>query len=429
MPGAEHRHTHPTRQDTSKFKPGFHKEISVEAPEQAFEINGLPTGPLIGQKLTPSNILTLQRTIGNQAVMRLLERSHVKPPAQPLDAPGPAMLSTSTVSASPLPALTPVIQRKLTYEVSSFKKLRSLKGRINGSLLTQLISTYEKYGKDGPDKELEHLAKLRELCTNWLEKDRTNFKKAFSIQVFQKSVETEIEGKLTAFAAKIGLAVSYLNELLDRKPPNPLNLLIKADGFLESGLVGKADAALVELQAALPEGTYPLVKSALIRTHIGTINPNMAQAIENPDFQQKDEETAKKGDTGFDAVSHAPNYNKYKNDRQAAKQKIDKSLPPASIAFQKARKQKMAREKGMVYFKVLDKMSDREKDSITTYTNNNYMEINNNLRSMTLTGIVQAPPESLAEDWQLKAFNRDKFTEAKQAYTQNTISGLNKMPP
>lgn len=104
MPGAERRHTLATKQDTGKFSHSL--DNKVETPEQEFEINSLPAGALNRQKLTRSTILTMQRTIGNQAVMRILERSHANPPARPLEAPGAAMLSASPESANPLPTLT-----------------------------------------------------------------------------------------------------------------------------------------------------------------------------------------------------------------------------------------------------------------------------------------------------------------------------------
>ncbi|MBN9391086.1 MAG: hypothetical protein J0I20_23865 [Chloroflexi bacterium] len=357
-----------------------------------------------------SNILNMQRTIGNRAVMRILRQS------QPVNNPSTAR----------------VIQRKMSWKLSDLINLQSntakakntslrLVSKITGdksetdSTLTQLIDAYKSYIFDDPKDDLWHLGKMNSLCNKWFENSGRNGKKALEIDAFHQDLKKEMNIKLQPFISKTGLPLSYLQELAAKYSDltsNPFILLVDVDKYLEDGNVGKADIALQKLKDILG-GAYAVVKGQLVRAHIGTINPQMSQMMNNEGyFQDETSDLSKKGAKAFTTKNDGSLYNSYK---QGVKGKKEEKLANLN--------------------EIDTQMSSREKDSVFQYTALHYKDVNNSLRNMELGGLTPTVSEAQADSPDplfksgFMSNNEDKFNEYKLGFTQNTVSALNKLPP
>src|SRR5215210_4650658 len=122
MPGAVKRFFPPTKKAP---EPAAHRYAgnTVEPPEQDDALSRLPAGPLKNAHLTPTGILALQRTAGNQAVMRLLA-------------------SRKAAGPSTLPAAA--IQRKIEY-APLLQEGNTITGTLTNSTWTRLTDTFSTY--------------------------------------------------------------------------------------------------------------------------------------------------------------------------------------------------------------------------------------------------------------------------------------------
>ncbi len=472
-------------------------------------------------QITPSNILSLQRTIGNQAVQRLIQKQKT---AFTSGSAAPVSLSKQREAVGESLALTMPAQveykginslsGKLGNNIQRLPLVEEIQNRGNSnsksassptytivfsrlkqydSLLEELvqnseaerqvaatrliknlddmityIDTYTKahFKSKSKNKNVESFRQLKlEIDVEKADIQRVvksdNFnprtKGAFSripwingkwrtaigaLQAprgedlgFKQQIEEggkEKQDKVNKIVKKLGLPHSYLMTLNLRQ----VELILQADKALGAGELGEADKALVDLKEALP-ASFSLIRSTLMRQHVGKLNPELAKAINNPDFKQKDKGMASIGHTetgGKDFIKHFNNFTTAFVKQQdtdsidihpkQAKQ-LTKEYGVSLPKFVSNLKARNDWEKKNVDIKKYESLKDHEKSSIANYSGN-YSMSNNPLRGNIQPG--EAKDHKFDEE-SGKPDANNKFTKESLAITQNLISALNKLPP
>lgn len=443
MPATIRRFAPPVNQAPKKLS-HFHTPAEAEAAAPEIETSSYQAGPLKSRNLSRDNILNLQRTIGNQAVMRMLQQRQATPPARPAASPKPT-------TTSPGITATGAIQRKLGWDINALAQYQSKTARFNNvtkraaskvkrksdkptdSTLTQILDSYRSYLKDEDKHDLWHMVKINGLLNQWFGSGSRSGQKYEMIFKFREDIKKELVRLVQPFLDRTGLTMSFINELvINGKNPdkNALLHMVEAESYLKDGKVGLADAALQKLKGVL-EGPYNVIKGQLVRAHIGEINPEMAELVENEKFEQDEYSlTSQKGTLAFDSKVHGKYYDDYKQSLQTDDKRNDNEMNEK----ERKAKEKKEKEKGMVDFDKIDNhLTSREKDSIYQYADANYTDINNSLRNMKLGGTEATVKEQFAgsQDYDQKnefsLGNEGKFNEFKLGFTQNAVSGLNKL--
>lgn len=373
--------------DYKKFPP----KTAFSKPQNQSEQSTVPLSPEIegsapmvlrgpGQ-FSHSNILRLQQTVGNQAVMRLLSNR--------ANSASASLSRTNSLQRSMAP--TGVIQRK-GGGLTSKELAASRMGSFVNSTWSKIQTAYKDYmAASDPEKELHYIKKLENLVEEWKNK-AGNEGKAGREDLVNRLEAMVIKEFPEVMAKAIGLPPALIQEIA----PKNLNILAAAAEFLEQGLIGKADEQLAKIAGKIPG--FPLIKGMLLRRYIGQVNPEMAEAMTNKKFSNA---TANEGDkttnyarkTGGDAfVSYLFNQNHFVNVDKYAGLKLTAKNKQEFDKRTNERLTKMYRQKDYA------KLSRNEIQSLTAYSAGTYKVINTFLRDNMLPGNNPAPGNQNAAD-------------------------------
>lgn len=337
---------------------------------------------------SPSNILELQRTIGNRAVTRML-RQHTQ-----------SKQTQNGLNSAP------VIQRKGAMDADYLEVGATKSGIIANSTWSKIVKIYKAYlATDDPKTELKYLRRLKELCKSWKsgkqgsDAKKDGFKNSM-LNTFEAMLEEDYsEISARAFAQDLGLPVSLINQI----EVATLKKLVEIGSHFEQGNTGQADALLAQIRDSIPG--YDLVKSMLIRHYIGDVNPALHQVMENPNYSHQDEQIGAKAHEFNTQATYL--YHPLMGKNTFEDYKRSKFRDPV-------KKQKHDKEqKHMVDDAAINTLSNTELNSVNVYSTEAHKKINPSLRD----GIIAADDSP------------KKLDENKLAYTQTMVSGMNKLPP
>jgi hypothetical protein len=329
----------------------------------------------------------------------------------------------------------PSVRRLMSFDGKSLKGLTSTKGKILNSSLHQLVGTYRKYvdaavGKAGATAEYGLLVQMKKLVDQWMahrdeegdagDLSSSQKKKATILTSMAAAIDAEIpivkeRARRHNLVANLGLPPEYVEELT---LPD-VTLLTRADWALGQGDLGTADKALSALRKSMGDGPVNLIKSSLMRRHIGKVNPQMAKVFDDPKYKLVDKGEIAAGSAKVQSLA---------NDRIGEIDDLSKQYPrgkPADmddadftkidVKLMEGRMQKpvlsnlKASAKTMkdapAGKKPLGGLSEEEISAILGYSTNLYGKFNAPLRS----GV-------------------DKLPADQASLTKLAVSGLNKLP-
>lgn len=342
--------------------------------------------------LTPSNLLALQRRIGNNAVQRLIKANR---PAQTSD----------------------TVQRKMDFQRKYLSGLRSVKARLDQSTLSQLVHEYEVYeGLQDPTAELASMNKMKSYIEAWKKKHPEPLKpadapKKMVLDQLEKAIDKEIP-KATSlanqkhFVQNIGIPASFLSELDDIS----FHWLVEADQALKQGNVVWANLYFDNLKAKIGD-TVKLIKSFMIRYYIHKLDPEVAKALNNQNFRLDDAAKKTSSQTYIDnlAKGRARELEQVQNQpRDPHDIKAGVKIMEAQVLGPQLKDIGQAAANKKNEFASLKNLDKEEISGIVGYSSNLYGKYNSPLRN----------------DIGTKGFDQDTL-----ALVQTTISGLNKLKP
>lgn len=373
----------------------WHHNPATDVLGEETEKTALPAlhGP---DKFSPANIFRLQRTVGNQAVLRML--------ANRPGAPNPV----SQIHRVPKtrPTAPGVIQRKGGGIKGAMKP--SAKGTLANSSWFKVTSAYSDYmDATKPETELKYLRKLNALVDHWEAKHGANASQN------KKSLVMIIRGftppdRADIFARMIGLPPALIAQI----PPASLEGLTSAGNQLKQGNLGQADVELGKVKDTIPG--FNLVKSMLLRHYINEVNPALAGAMTDEKFTNSADPTAQDDSVQYGTATAKVGL----SDAYTMGKYYTKNLDPSWGGNRKVRAGEIAkrakeRKMGMLDVPGIKSLTEQEGKSLNAYSLNTFDDVNPKLRSGLMTG--QNDPLKLGA--------------REQSYTLTTISGLNKLKP
>ena len=334
----------------------------------------------------------------------------------------------------------------------------SIMGAAKASSWDDLMHTYHEYASvankgDRAGKELELLLKMQTKANAWLGKRKAENDKAVRKGTDGKNPESaNDERKRDALAdllSKITLELPFVTKrnndprfaLYAPRAVNDLGLPQRLVGSIDAdkvvGLidadralaVGKLDDADLFLQAAVQDpDVRKLIKSSLMAKNVGSVNPEMSDALTNPKYKlsdpaqikagadkaqslatdrvQKIEEAERNKSNPVKLAAMSPD-KKNEHDRLLDEgQRHKPTLKSLKGAAEKARAAQPKAADTAKHEETFAEISDDEAGALIGYSTNLYPGFNGPLRA----GIDQ-----LAKD--------------QAALTKLAISGLNKLPP
>jgi len=288
------------------------------------------------------------------------------------------MLSNRSNAASSLIARPDSIQRSLAPAnviqrkgggMTAKELAPSLTGGIVNSTWTKIHKTYRDYmAATDPDKEMLYLGKLTDLLEEWKGKreDGEKKKKRGLISRLEAMIDKE-------FPEVMARAIGLPPALIAKIPSEDLSTLASAAKNLEDGKVGQADAQLQKINH-MPG--FNLIKSMLVRRYLGQVNPELQEAINNPQYEYKPEnkkEEDEKVDNYFIGTHHKDTFERVNENPLLKVEEYDKS-------------KKYEIEKKMYKEGDFQRLEKRELKSLIGYSMNAYHDMNGHLRNGLLAG-------------------------------------------
>ncbi|HEX5417008.1 MAG TPA: ADP-ribosyltransferase domain-containing protein [Chloroflexota bacterium] len=283
-----------------------------------------------------------------------------------------------------------VIQRKIGLPGDYLDDLSSAKAIFNRSTWVQIVNKYRQYHvTKKPATELTLIGEMLTLIDDWIgsvqnevgtaQPSRADTEKRKRLQNLKLALQAEkpkVEEGINKrkIFEELGVPLSYLDELTSAD----FDHLWTAHLALGEGDVGKADAALAKLKASIGD-VVNMLRTALMRRHLGQIDPKLAKMVDKPDYRVKDWQTETDAHTRI------------------------MSLDPAGNVVGNAKMFQQDSTK-----KTLKGLSETEVAALTGYSGSYYTQYNNALRGEVGTA---------------------NFDHEKLALTQVTISALNKLKP
>ena len=337
------------------------KENTVEV-EEAFETKFFNTHaqPNLSKapRVTPNNILSMQCTIGNQAVQRLIQQQ--RPLSKPAvsSSRSQAIMPTEIFTANNMQVQPKAgLSTELSQDADGFNTLQRLTGKealkqrgtndSSGKIYKVVLNLVDEYNNNLTEKVQGTMqgrsnkanllvTKLTEISVsiNKYVTEHENIDRKKSVNSFKRllvevdlekdNLTTVVSNKTydnedattnvtwkTALAAiqdhndddgfsknqriaKIVTSLGFPVEYVKTLKLDAIMLIFDANLALATGKLGEADQALSALKLALPD-TFLLIRSTLMRKNIGTLNPALAQVITNDKFKQKKGENANIG--------------------------------------------------------------------------------------------------------------------------------------
>lgn len=265
--------TLPAKKPANQPKLVTQKETSsdFESPEiQSEDSLSVVTSLTRDSKVTRSNILGLQRTIGNRAVMRLI---------------------ASTQGPAAKPVSNPTIQRKINFPPAVHMSINHLAATADNKIasstfkdLKELTISYIR-AKTEAD-EAKYLKKMEVTSQDWKSKNSSakssRDKEKLAALVNLDKIVTKELARLESAAnlAEVGLTDSFIKEL----KPGEYSDLITAIYLAKQGQMQLADVYLDSLRKTRGSAVN-LYRSNIVRTYIGKIDPALAKAMNKTNFK------------------------------------------------------------------------------------------------------------------------------------------------
>ena len=283
-----------------------------------------------------------------------------------------------------------LIQRKIDLPGDYLDDMTSKKAKVNRSTWVQIVDKYRAYyTTKKAQTELPLINEMLALIASWIgsvqyevvtqqlsASDQEKRKRLLSLKTALLAEKPKVEERINKrkLFEEVGIPESYLDELTSAD----FDLLWSAHVALGNGDVGTADAALTQLKASIGD-VVNMLKSALMRRHIGQIDPQMAKMMNKPDYRVKDWQTETSAHVRLGSIDPKGNV-----------------LQNATMFHQDANK------------KTLKVLTETEVGALTGYSGGHYVKYNNPLRNDVGSG---------------------NFDHEQLALTQVTVSALNKLKP
>lgn len=226
------------------------------------------TGPL-----TPANILAMQQTVGNQAVLRRIAGNNKQP------APG-------------------VIQRKMALTGATRTNFYLLVAGTDGGPFNTTFKQLNDYlklyqGAKNTAEETKYLNKMQPVVKEWLKKNASP--KAGSRDAKKQKVLVDLDNMIgdelnwlrkNQSLRDIGLPQSLIEEL----KPAEFTYLMDANQAAREGKMNEADQHLAKL-ARTRGGAVKLIRSNIVRANIDKVDPTLAASINDDKFKVSDQQS------------------------------------------------------------------------------------------------------------------------------------------
>ncbi|MBN9386718.1 MAG: hypothetical protein J0I20_01595 [Chloroflexi bacterium] len=253
-------------------------EIAAEPDSEAEFEPGTPplnfqSGNAIQRKVTSNNILDLQRTIGNQAVMRL-------------------MANNPSSAARPVSPTT--IQRKIAFPPNLDKTINNIAATAGNVIFSSTFKDIRDYKTaylkaKNEAEEVKYLKKMQTAAQDWKKKNSSSEGKReqdkhtsmSQLDVLVSKELARIEGAFNL--VEVGLPDSFIKELSDNEYSN----LIMAVSMAKQGKMEIADVYLDNMRKTRGSAVN-LIRSNIVRTHIGKIDAGLAKTMNKSDFKVND---------------------------------------------------------------------------------------------------------------------------------------------
>ncbi len=278
--------------------------------------------------LTPSDVESLQRTIGNTATIHLLAERRSNAPADTgshTEAQAPDLIqrfpTASEVAARSSKKSKPkaksvyndVLEHIDAYNTVVRKSivpstLRDRRGAVDGpgydNYLNKIVNSAQayvtKHDKKKSDRP-ETVASFKKLIEEaYLEKQtlqkvvhNNSFNNQKLKMTWREAVDETLRGYhpgLVVLVNEVGLPLSFLTEIDNAS----LGLIIAAHQAMKNNQAVVAQQLMNQLAATNING-FGLIRSSLFRANIGNVHSGLAQAISNPNFRQTNSAKEKQG--------------------------------------------------------------------------------------------------------------------------------------